>query len=344
MRYLTKHLVILMIIFIFSVLVTNCVNIFTPLFPEPQDLSSINDVEYLVNMGDYYANLGDYEKAYRFYSKALEIQDNHTRALIGIANCEFFKVVNRTNLLSFAEELSSNLEGRSNYMDFVDYFITNSNYYSAFGKISKYTYRVISGDSSDKSQASNINLHFLFAIVNKIYSLYYSLDSDQNNIVNSNDVTYSLLKDLINSDSNYILPNKFIFSGGDIHKGLNEFFILGKLSIESLTFITNKMLSKENSIETSILSSFVSIDSEISNRVSIFYNHYYLYLDMSNRIYQLLAENGISNASFERLTNALRITNYANFDGTDITNILSTNNSEAWNILTNYLDINLLTN
>jgi hypothetical protein len=66
---------------------------------------------------------------------------------------------------------------------------------------------------------------------------------------------------------------------------------------------------------------------------------------MYNRIIELLNKNGISNVnSIFDLTNALSITNYDTFDYTDITNILSTNDSAAWNILTNYLDINRLTN
>jgi hypothetical protein len=66
---------------------------------------------------------------------------------------------------------------------------------------------------------------------------------------------------------------------------------------------------------------------------------------MYNRIIELLNKNGISNVnSIFDLTNALSITNYDTFDYTDITNILSTNDSAAWDILTNYLDINRLTN
>ncbi len=51
-----------------------------------------------------------------------------------------------------------------------------------------------------------------------------------------------------------------------------------------------------------------------------------------------------NSSNINRLTNSLNVSNYYNFDNKDLTNILITNNSDAWNILRNYLDLNRLTN
>lgn len=343
-----KILVVLMVIGLF--LVYGCFNVFSPLFSDPsgQDLSNISDINFLNDMGDYYADLGDYTTAKKFYERALEINPKSSRALAGIANCELFQIVPRTNILGFYETISSNASNLSNYSDFIDYYVTNSLYFNISRIISSNLYIIITGNSDNKSLTDDINVHFNFSVFNKIHSFFLSLDSDNSGNISTNDLAYRFIKEMTNSsDSNFVLPNDLILAGDKIDYSMRILLSEGQKSIKSLSFITNKLNSKENSIEVQILKAFSDIDTQLTNVYTNFYRYYSFYNSMYNKIIELLTNNGISldiATNIDRLTNALSISNYATFDYQEITNILNTNQSDAWNILTNYLDLNRLTN
>ncbi|MEN2998554.1 MAG: tetratricopeptide repeat protein [Brevinematia bacterium] len=348
MRRVRLGLIILIIIGLYG-----CFNVFSPLFVDPatQDLSTIGSVNFLNDMGDYYADIGDYETAKKFYQRALEIDPSSSRALIGIANCEMFSIIPRTNIVSFYERTSkdiSSIMSNSNYSDLVEYYVTNETYYQSANTISSNLYIVITGKSDNKLLTNDDNLHFSFSIFNKINSFFVSLDTDDNGKINSNDLLYNFLKKMTNSlESNFIIPNEFIIMGHVIKSGMNTFFFEGQKSIRSLSFVTNKLNSKDSSIEVQILKAFKDLDTQITNVYTNFTRYHNFYVNMYNRIVELLTNNGIPieiATNITKLTNSLNVTNYATFDNEDITNILTTNNSSAWDILTNYLDLNKLTN
>lgn len=339
-----KLFVILPLIFLGS-----CYNIFSPLFQDPanQDLNTISDINFLNDMGDYYSDLGDYLTAKKFYQRALTINPNSSRALIGIANCEVFLVIPRTNILGFYNEIASNDSPKSSYSDFIDKFVTNSKYYSAIRVVSANLGKIISGNSDNPNLTNDINLHFNFSVFNKLNGFLLALDSDNSREITSNDTVYNFLKRMTTSSDDPMTINEYIFSGDAIDSAMKIFFHEGNKSIRSLVFITNSLKSGENAIETQILNTFVLIDSQITNVYTNFLRYYNLHKQMLNRIVFLLTNNGIPSmyaTNITRLTNALRVTNYANFDNQDITNILTANNNDAWNILTNYLNLEALTN
>lgn len=333
-------------------LTLGCVNIFSPLFLDPagQDPSNLSDVNFLNDMGDYYADIGDYTTAKKFYQRALEINPRSSRALIGIANCELFSLVQRTNIIGFYHEVSSNIAqiANSNLSGFVDYFVSNQRFFKVARVVSSNLYIVITGNSDNPSLSNNDNLHLSFSIFNKINSFHIALDSNKDDAITTNDTLYVFLLDTLKQfDTNSAIPNEFILGGDYIDTGMRAFFREGKKSIESLSFVTNKFNSKESSLEAQILKTFVDVDAQLTNVYTNFLKTYEFYLSMYRRIVELLTNNGIPlyiATNTTKLTNSLNITNYSNFDNKDITNILTTDNINAWNILTNYLDLNKLTN
>lgn len=332
------------------VLIGGCFNVFSPLFVDPKenDLSQIYDQSFLVEIGDYYANLGDYITAESFYSRVLEINPTNSKALIGLANCAIFSIVPRTNILSFYSNINDTFTRSSNYYDFIDAYVTNQSYYKATEKVSKNLALIISGGSDDKSLTNDDNLHFSFAIFNKIYSFFLVFDSNFDDEVSSNDVMYNFVKEIPKlSESNLNLPNTFLFVGSDIENAMKVYFREANKCIASLVFISNKLNSSSDSIEVKIYNTFREIDQQITNAYTNFYKYYDFYTSMYDKIVYLLTNNGIPleiATNIDRLTNSLSISNYYNFDEKDITNIIITNDSEAWNILTNYLDLGILTN
>ena len=344
---MNKNFLIVVFLIALTFSLSGCFNIFSPLFVDPSasDLSNEYDVSYLVEIGEYYADMGDYINAKRFFERALQINPTNSRALIGMANCEFFSIIPRTNFIDFFNKITSNTN-TSNYLDFINVFIEDSKYYSASRVIRNNLYIILSGQSDNPKLSNDINVNLNFSLFNKIFSIFYALDSDKNNIVNTNDIVYKFLIEMTNSsDTDFIIPNDFLFFGREITKAIKEFFSLGLQSKKSLLYISNRLSSSENSLEVQLYKAFNEVDTQISNIYTNYTEKYTFYLDMYNRIIELLNKNGISNVnSIFDLTNALSITNYDTFDYTDITNILSTNDSAAWDILTNYLDINRLTN
>ncbi|MCX8096931.1 MAG: tetratricopeptide repeat protein [Spirochaetes bacterium] len=331
------------------ILLGGCYNIFSPLFQDPanQDLNTISDINFLNDMGDYYSDLGDYITAKKFYQRALAINPNSSRALIGVANCEIFLVISRTNILGFYNEIASSDFPESNYSDFIDKFVTNSKYYSAIRVVSANLGKIISGNSDNPNLTNDINLHFNFSVFNKLNGFLLALDSDNSGEITSNDTIYNFLKRMTISFDDPMMINDYIFFGDAIDSAMKTFFREGNKSIKSLVFITNTLKSGENAIETQLLNTFISIDIQITNVYTNFLRYHNFHKQMFNRIVFLLTNNGIPlvyATNIERLTNALSISNYAVFDNETITNILTTNNSDAWSILTNYLNLNALTN
>ncbi len=325
---------------------SGCFNIFSPLFVDPltSDLSNVYDTSYLVEIGEYYADMGDYINAKKFFERALQINPTNSRALIGMANCEFFSIVPRTNFIDFFNKITSNTN-TSNYVDFINVFVEDSKYYSASKVIRNNLYIIVSGQSDNPKLSDDINVNLNFSLFNKIFSIFYAADSDKNNIINTNDIVYKFLIDMTNSLDTNLIINDFLFLGNEIVKAIDEFFTLGSQSKNSLLYISNKLKSSENSLEVQLYKVFNEVDTQISNIYTNYLVKYSFYLDMYNRIIDLLNKNGISNVdSIFDLTNALNITDYSTFDYEEITNILITNDSAAWDILTNYLDINKLTN
>ncbi|MCX8028929.1 MAG: tetratricopeptide repeat protein [Brevinematales bacterium] len=329
----------------------SCYNIFSPLFVDPseEDISKISDVNFLNDMGDYYSELGNYATAKKYYERALQINAKSARALVGTASCEIFLLFSRSNVIGFYEEVSHVFSSISNYDRFIDYYITNTKYYSSSRIVSRNLYAVISGNSDNLLLKSDDNLHLTFSVFNKLYSFFVALDSNSDNVVSGNDRVYTFIKHMTNSsDPNFVLPNDFVFHGDEVNNAMLTFFDEGKKSIDSLVFITNKFKSAPDSIEMKILDVFISIDVQVSNIYTNFLRYYDFYNSMYNRIVFLITNNGIPleyATNLHRLTNAMRvISNYSTFDGRDITNILNTDISNAWNILINYLDIKILTN
>jgi|GEM_PF-3192558 len=343
-----KKIVTFIFVFIlFSFTLVGCFNVFSPMFKDPtsSDLSNEYDVTYLVEIGDHYADIGDYINAKRFYERALEVNPTNARALIGVATCEFFSIVPRTNFIEFYSNVSSNTSS-SNYVDFINKFVEDSKYYQVSKVIRDNLYIIISSNSDDKRLADDINIHLNFSLFNKVFSLFDALDSDRNLTVDTNDIVYRFILDMTNSsNTNFVLSNDLLFLGDEITKSFQRYFSLGMQTKNSLLFISNKLLSSSNSIEVQLYNAFDELDTQLTNIYTNYYEKYSFYLNMYNRITDLLKKNGISNVnSIFDLTNALNVTNYQNFDYTDITNILTTNDSDAWDILTNYLDLNKLTN
>ncbi|MGC8963829.1 MAG: hypothetical protein ACP5KI_00460 [Brevinematia bacterium] len=346
MKMYLMLLVMILVLFI----VGGCFNIFSPLFVDPRsnDLSQLYDEKFLVEMGDYYADIGDYITAESFYARALEINSSNSRALIGVANCALFSVVPRTNILGFYSNIISNFNNLSNYYEFIDMYVTNQNYYKVSEEISKYVYLVISGASDNKYLTNDYNLHFSFSVFNKIYTFFLTFDSNFDGKVSTNDLVYNFIKSITNlSDTNLNLPNDFLLEGKIIKKSMDIYFKKSKESLDSLRFISNGLNSSSNSIDVQIYNIFEEVDRQITNVYTNFIKYYNFYSDMYNRIVYLLTNNGISfdiATNISRLTNSLSITNYYIFDNKDITNILNTNDVDSWNILTNYIDLNRLTN
>lgn len=328
------------------VLLYGCFNIFSPLFSDPkdQDLSGLWDINFLVEMGNYYSDIGDYENARKFYSRALEINPTNADALIGIANCEFFLVFPRTNIMGFYEEISSNYNQYTNTYDFIQVYLTNEKFQRVSHIISRNLYIVVSGQSDKKYLTNDDNLHFSFAIFNKVNSFFRVFDFNGDGRVGMDDLTYELIK---TNELSVELLNTLLFNGESVNKSMSLYFSEGRKSLNSLIFITNKFSSKESSIEVQILKAFVELDLQITNIYTNFMRSYNFYSSMYNRIVSLLTNNGIPlgyATNIDRLTNSLSIQNYSTFDNADITNILTTDNTDAWDILTNYIDLNRLTN
>lgn len=329
-----------------------CFNVFSPLFlnPTESDLSTIIDVNFLNYMGDYYADMGDYTTARKFYTRVLEIDSKNSKALIGIANCDLFSIVPRTNIIGFYQGIYSNFLISSNYLDFFNSYITNKLYFKVSESISRNLYFVTRGYSDDLSFTNDGNLHLNFAIFNKIYSIFAFLDSNHDKEVNTNDRVYNFVSDMANTNSEtFEIVKNFVFDGEVIKSSMLLFFGKSKQSIFSLQIVTNIFSSSESSIEVQVLRAFLDIDTQLTNVYTNFLRYYNFYSEMYNRIVYLLTNNGISfdvATNITRLTNAFgaNIDNYATFDNKDITNIISTNDSSAWDILTNYLDLGRLTN
>ncbi len=346
-----KKIYVLLII-VFLIFFYGCVNVFSPLFLDPSkgDLSSLSDVNFLNYMGDYYADIGDYDTARKFYQRVLEIDPKNSKALIGIANCDLFLIIPRTNIIGFYQSIYSNFSSSSNYLEFFNYYITNSIYFDVFKSISMNLYVVINGLSDDLSLTNDGNLHFNFAVFNKIYSIFAFLDSSYDGKIDTNDEVYNFVADMTNSNSNDVdIINRYIFYGGSIKKAMDLYFAKAIQSRVSLIFVTNKFVSRDSSIEVEIFKAFQDIDLQVTNIYTNFLRYYNFYTTMYNRMVYLLTNNGISfdiATNITRLTNAFgdNVSNYANFDNSDLTNILNLSDPSAWDTLTNYLDINRLTN
>lgn len=335
-------------IFFLLVFLYGCFNVFSPLFSDPrqQDLSNIWDVNYLVEMGDYYADVGDYESAKKFYTRALEINPTNARALIGVANCEFFSVFSRTNIIGFYQEISSNYSQYTNTYDFIQIYLTNEKFFRVSHRISRNLYIVISGLSDDKSLTNDDNLHLSFAVFNKINSFYDVVDFNRNGKVDPDDLTYEFIKN-IDSGVGVDLLNALLFNGEKVVKLMDSYFFESKKCMNSLIFITNKFSSKSSSVEVQILKAFVELDIQMTNAYTNFMKSYTFYSSMYKRIVVLLTNNGIPleyATNITRLTNSLNIQDYSTFDDKEITNILYVDLTNGWNILTNYIDLNKLTN
>ncbi len=161
----------------------------------PSNSTNVYDVNTLVAMGDYYLNNLDYTNAYNCYSKAMALAPNNSRAIEGSCTCYLYERIPLTNLVTLIISSSYSIGGLQNKL------------YDSSSYIHNHLYRIINNQADGVIPAKDVNINLNFYFFNEIYSIFFTVDTDNDGNVQNDTNDFISIDSSFNVTQNPVLTN-----------------------------------------------------------------------------------------------------------------------------------------